>query len=211
MAVDQSPVRLRADKRAAILAGARRAFAATGFARTSIDAIAAEAGVSTRTIYKHFRNKDELFAAVLEESATTVADDYVASVRAGVAAAETLEERLLVLARAVTKQSLGHPEHFAMVRQIVGETSHFPPGVLKAWRAAGPDRVEQETIARLRALQGEGALEIDDFRRAARYLFALTLSEVNAPGPGRPRLTGKAADAAIRAGVRVFARGYAPR
>jgi hypothetical protein len=111
----------------------------------------------------------------------------------------------------VTKQSLGHPEHFAMVRQIVGETAHFPASVLKAWRAAGPDRVDQETITQLRALHEEGALEIDDFRRAARHLFALTLSEVNAPGPGRPRLTGKAADAAIAAGVEVFSRGYAPR
>jgi AcrR family transcriptional regulator len=202
---------LRADKREAIVSAARSTFGTTGFARTSIESIAAEAGVSTRTIYKHFRSKDELFASVLQEGASAVADDYVAAVRAGIAAAKTPRERLFVLARAVTKEALGHSEHFAMVRQIAGEAAHLPPDVLKTWRAAGPDRVEQETIAQLCALHDEGLLEIDDLRRAAQHLFALTLWEVSNRRVGRPRLTGKAADAAIAAGVEVFARGYAPR
>jgi len=207
--VTRSPA-LRPEKREAILRAARKVFAATGFARATIDAIANEANVSTRTLYKHFPNKDELFATVLEGSATAVADDYEASVRAGIAGAGTLEDRLMVLARAATKQSLGHPEHFAMMRQIANETAHFPPGVLAAWRKAGPDRVERETIAQLRALHAEGLLEIHDFRRAARHFLALTTAETNRP-PDRKPLSKPATDAAITAGVEVFARGYAPR
>lgn len=180
-----------------------------GFARATIDAIATEASVSTRTLYKHFRNKDELFATVLETSAAAVADDYEASVRAGVTAAETLHERLLVLARAATKQALGHPEHFAMIRQISSETAHFPPGVLDAWRKAGPDRVERVTIAQLRALNHEGLLQIEDPERAARHFFALTTAEANGRLDGRT-LSPRAAEKAIAAGVEVFARGYAP-
>lgn len=206
-----SPARgLRPEKRDAILRAARRIFATMGFARATIDAIASEANVSTRTLYKHFRNKDELFATVLEGSAAAVADDYEASVRAGVAAAGTARERLFILARAATKQALGHPEHFAMIRQISNETAHFPAGVLAAWRKAGPDRVQRETIAQLRALHDEGLLEIEDFTRAARHFSALTTAETTDSVNGRT-ISPRAAEKAIAAGVEVFARGYAPR
>jgi AcrR family transcriptional regulator len=201
---------LRPEKREAILRAARTVFARFGFARATIDAIAAEANVSTRTLYKHFRNKDELFATVLAASATAVADDYETAVRAGITSAHTPHERLRVLAHAATKQALGHPEHFAMIRQIVTETEHFPEGVLDAWRRAGPDRVERETITQLRALHEEGFLEIEDFTRAARHFLALTSSETT-ERPGRKRPSPRAVEDAIDAAVQVFARGYAPR
>jgi len=201
---------LRPEKREAILGAARAVFAAMGFTRATIDTIAREANVSTRTLYKHFVNKDELFATVLEASAMAVADDYEATVRAGVAGVKSAEDRLMVLARAATKQALGHPEHFAMMRQISNETAHFPPGVLAAWRKAGPDRVERETIAQLRALHAEGQLEIHDLKRAARHFIALTTAE-STTRPGRAPLSKPALEASIAAGVEVFARGYAPR
>jgi hypothetical protein len=97
-----------------------------------------------------------------------------------------------------------------MVRQIVSETPRFPPGVLARWRKAGPDRVERETIAQLRALRDEGLLEIEDFKRAARHFFALTGAETSGRPHTRP-LSRRAADEAINAAVEVFARGYAPR
>src|SRR5687768_14836506 len=37
-----------------------------GYARVSVDDIAARAGVTKRTLYYHFRSKDDLLAAVLE-------------------------------------------------------------------------------------------------------------------------------------------------
>jgi AcrR family transcriptional regulator len=196
---------LREDKRDAILNAARTTFATMGFTRATIEAIAAAARVSTRTIYKHFDSKDDLFAVVLESSARSVADDYEASVRAGVAAATTLHDRLMVLALARTKQALGHPEHFAMIRQIDSERQHVPPDVLAAWRSAGPDRVTSETIAQLRRLHDEGLLRIDDFDLAARHLFALTNYETDAQTPSTA-----ATERAVRAGVEVFTRGYAP-
>ncbi len=57
----------RADRtRARVLEAARRLFAARGYAATSIEAVAAAAGVSAETIYKRFRNKRNLLLAVLE-------------------------------------------------------------------------------------------------------------------------------------------------
>ncbi|MBM3522215.1 MAG: helix-turn-helix transcriptional regulator [Alphaproteobacteria bacterium] len=49
-----------------LLETAYRLFYRKGFARVGIDRIAAEAGVTKRTLYDHFRSKDDLLAAVLD-------------------------------------------------------------------------------------------------------------------------------------------------
>lgn len=50
---------------ARLVATARRAFAAEGFAAVSLDALAAEAGVTRGALHHHFTNKSGLFEAVL--------------------------------------------------------------------------------------------------------------------------------------------------
>jgi AcrR family transcriptional regulator len=54
-----------AEKDRAIVLAAREHFLQDGFAGTSMDAIAKSAGVSVKTIYGHFANKDELFSKVM--------------------------------------------------------------------------------------------------------------------------------------------------
>ena len=54
------------EKRAAILNVAKRLFTTQGFDGTSMDAIAAAAGVSKLTVYSHFQDKERLFAAAVE-------------------------------------------------------------------------------------------------------------------------------------------------
>ena len=49
-----------------ILTSAYRLFHRHGFNRVSMDEIAAAAGVTKRTLYYHFRSKDDLIAAALE-------------------------------------------------------------------------------------------------------------------------------------------------
>lgn len=56
-------------KRETILRHARRAFAAEGYTGARIEPIARDAGVSTATIYALFDGKEELFSAVIEDSA----------------------------------------------------------------------------------------------------------------------------------------------
>lgn len=51
-------------KRNQIVAGASRAFARSGFAGTTMAAIAAEAGVGKGTLYEYFPSKEDLFFAV---------------------------------------------------------------------------------------------------------------------------------------------------
>lgn len=54
------------DTRAAILAAARTAFAARGFAATSVRAVAASAGVDAALVHHYFGSKDDLFVAALQ-------------------------------------------------------------------------------------------------------------------------------------------------
>ena len=51
--------------RLGLLAGAARAFAEHGLRRSTMQSIAAAAGVAKATLYNHFRTKDEVTAALL--------------------------------------------------------------------------------------------------------------------------------------------------
>jgi AcrR family transcriptional regulator len=63
-----TPVRRmpRALRREQILAAATRAFARSGFTATSLDDIAAEAGVTRVILYRHFESKTDLYQSVLD-------------------------------------------------------------------------------------------------------------------------------------------------
>jgi AcrR family transcriptional regulator len=67
-----------AAKRSDVLAAAWELFAIRGFGRTSMRELAAEAGVSTATIYAHFPNKRDLLAALIEERWDRVLADMLA-------------------------------------------------------------------------------------------------------------------------------------
>jgi AcrR family transcriptional regulator len=60
--------------RARIYAAAYALFYRKGFQRTSLDEIAAKAGVTKRTLYYHVRSKDELAGAMLEHQHAFVLD-----------------------------------------------------------------------------------------------------------------------------------------
>jgi len=79
--------------RAALLAAGRARFGARGFAATSVDDLAADAGVTTGALYHHFANKTELFAAVFEQLHLEVLGRNGAA-----AAAATSDVEALVLA-----------------------------------------------------------------------------------------------------------------
>ena len=59
-----------------ILQSAYSLFYREGFARVSVDAIAARAKVTKRTVYYHFQSKDEIIAAALDKQHEHLARQY---------------------------------------------------------------------------------------------------------------------------------------
>jgi AcrR family transcriptional regulator len=68
---DNPKASLMKRKRTLIVNAAREAFLTGGYADTSMDSIAKGAGVSIKTVYRHFQNKDELFIAVMKAACST--------------------------------------------------------------------------------------------------------------------------------------------
>jgi AcrR family transcriptional regulator len=66
----------RPQRQAQLLQAAAAAFARTGFAATSMEDVATEAGVTKLIVYRHFDSKEELYRAVLTEVADRLAEEY---------------------------------------------------------------------------------------------------------------------------------------
>ncbi|WP_424187249.1 TetR/AcrR family transcriptional regulator [Actinokineospora sp. G85] len=161
------------DKRRSILAGALSVFARDGYVRASIDAISSAAGVSTRTIYNHFQDKEELFRTVIQESATQVAEVQIEVIDRHLSTVADLEASLLAFGRAWAEPMTNYAEHIALVRQVNAETGHIPQAAIDAWQRTGPLRVRRELAYRLRRLADRGLLRVDDSERAALHLMLL--------------------------------------
>ncbi|MBO0802959.1 MAG: TetR/AcrR family transcriptional regulator [Nocardiopsaceae bacterium] len=65
------------DTRAALVASARRLFAAQGYDATGTEQIVADARVTRGALYHHFRDKADLFRAAMAEAAGMVAQQLV--------------------------------------------------------------------------------------------------------------------------------------
>lgn len=201
---------VRSDKRRAIVDGALAVFARDGYTRASIDAISAEAGVSTRTVYNHFTDKAELFRAVIQDSAARAADAQIAIIERYLHRVVDLEPDLiefgLALAGPVRSE---HAAHFALVRQVNAEVGHIPQEAVDAWQQTGPLRVRRALAARLRELADRGLLRTDDAERAALQLMLLIAA-------GNPSYRGvvpaeEEVAETVTAGVRTFLYGVATR
>lgn len=165
-------------KRDAMLDAARIVFGRDGYVRGSIEAIASEASVSTRTIYNHFQDKQALFLTMILDSAERVRDAQLADIERHIGKIGRLEEDLRALGRSFAEVVFTFDSHFAVVRQIHAEAPHLPSSVLAAWQAQGPQPVHDALARELARLSQEGRLTITDAPRAAQHFIALVSFEV---------------------------------
>ncbi|OZM78882.1 TetR/AcrR family transcriptional regulator [Pseudonocardia sp. MH-G8] len=201
----QTPGRQRRaeTKRAAILDAAEELFVASGFELTSVDAIAARATVSKRTVYDHFGDKESLFYSVL----TRVNDALVAVIRAATEQELTdgrdLREALFAFAQRLTTETLPSSTYVAF-RRLNARTSPAPRVAAPTSEARG---VLEERFAQLAA---QGELEVHDPRRAAQHFVALTMRLVIEAIDQDPTAAVSRSElqAIIADGVDVFLRAY---
>jgi AcrR family transcriptional regulator len=202
----------RPHKRDAVLAGALAVFARDGYVRASIDAIAAAAAVSTRTIYNHFDDKAALFDELIVLSATVVADAQIVVMNRyleGVPSdADALEAALTAFAHAWLAPVPEHERHFDLVRQVNAELPHVPAEAVEAWQAAGPRRVVRTLAGHLRRYAKAGLITVEHPEQAAQQ-FAALISPFNPSLPHQRR--GHTAEDAATAGIRVFLHGVLAR
>jgi TetR/AcrR family transcriptional regulator of autoinduction and epiphytic fitness len=115
------PQRLTDRKREAIVRAAVEEFRTAGFEATSMDRIAAAAGVSKRTVYNHFPSKEELFSHILEELWASSIASVDLPYRTDVALDEQLRQ-LLMQKLAL----LADPNFIDLARVAMAEIIHSP-------------------------------------------------------------------------------------
>lgn len=190
-------------KRAAILKAASQAFFEAGYSAASIEAIAADAGVSKVTVYNHFGGKRGLFVAAVEDECQKIGHSFeVPEIAAG-----SLRDRLVAIGEAMTA-FLGRPEMIRFDRRISAETEHDPE-IGEAFLAAGPYRMKAAFGAFLAAMHEAGEVEIDDIPLATEQFASMCqgmgdlerrYGVIPSPEEDRRRIEGA---------VEVFCRAYA--
>ncbi|MDJ1640111.1 TetR/AcrR family transcriptional regulator [Streptomyces pakalii] len=196
-----------AQKRAAILTAARELFLTDGFDRSSVDAVAARAEVSKRTVYDYFGDKRTLLRAVVD----SVGDALVTTVRRTLdetltdrTEAAGLEDALVTFSMRIATEMLGSAEYTTLQRLLRSDSGHLSEQDYNPM-ANTPDEAIAERFA---AFADAGLLDAPDPRLAADQFLALTF------GVALDRLgsANAARDTRVRPlvveGVRTFLRAY---
>jgi AcrR family transcriptional regulator len=202
------------EKRQAIVRASRKVFGRVGYQGASIEMIATEACVSTRTIYNHFENKEQLFATVLIDSSEQVAAAHEAMIArhlGSTANTAGLEAGLVGLAKDWVRPLPEFADHFTMVSRINAEGENFPGDLHDAWQKAGPLRVQRTLAARMARLAEHGLLHVQDSELAAQHFVVLVTNTWGRDRAGVDALSDAETHAIAAAGVHAFLHGYLPR
>ena len=191
------------NNRMAMLAAAHRLFSERGFDGASVDAIAAAAGVSKPTVYRHFESKGSLFNAALQSVLEKLpsAEEIVLERRG------PFRQRLIAIAHDVLLLGTG-PLMVSLHRMLtlpMDSASHHD----QFWDA----NLQPYLDAMRRLLQSEyavGALGVNDSARAASHFFSLIAGEpmVRLFLTGKTPIAARDVDEHVDAAVDAFLRAY---
>ncbi len=190
-----------------IVAAARKLFSSEGFGAVSMDAIAAEAGVSKRTVYSHFDNKESLFAVIMGDMCREFGGPDLDSAPP----IDAPEAILKAVGRMILDRILS-PHGCTVLRTVLAESAQFPELGEVFWNE-GPGRVKRYVSDYLAELDRREELLIPDPDLAALQFIGIVT------GPYLlPRLLGVAAapseaelDKALDHAVSTFLDGLRPR
>ncbi|APP76126.1 TetR family transcriptional regulator [Xanthomonas vesicatoria ATCC 35937] len=158
--------RLTDRKRHAILEAASAQFRQHGFEATSMDRVAATAGVSKRTVYNHFSSKDALFGEILrglwQRSADAVSLAYRPDQSLRTQLTQLLQQKLRLLDDAA---------FIDLSRVAIAEGIHSPERARALLAQLGSK--EEGTTTWLRAALADGRLAEVDPEFASQQLQAL--------------------------------------
>ncbi len=149
---------------------AERVFFETGFSDTTMQAIAARAGASKETLYRHFGSKEELFAEIVACRARSFLEDLDARFEQPGTVADVLRALGINILEAMTGE-----DAVSLCRIVVSESPRNPElGAI--FMTAGPDRVRSRLIEFLGAAHDRGELNCPDPDCAARIFLGAVMT-----------------------------------
>ncbi len=173
-----------------------------GYELTSVDAIAASAEVSKRTVYDHFGDKEGIYSAVVEVVLEKLLTTVSAALEQELPPHCDLRTGLLAFARRVATEAFPSSEYVAF-RQL---TSRGSAGRQLTHSARNGPR--ELFTRRMELFVAEGAVRTDHPQRAADHFIALTfrlaLDTLDAPVAG----SSDDVDGILVDGVDAFIRAY---
>lgn len=161
--------------RAAVREAARTLFLQQGYAGTTMDEIAEAAGLTKRTLYNNYADKDALFTEIVAEVGA-YADEFARALRDELAAGTTAANLSKTLHELGRRLALGivRPEVVAVRRLLIGEARTFP-ALARRYFDRAPGQVLKVLSAGFARLGKAGLLRVSQPRRAAAqfaYLVA---------------------------------------
>ena len=163
--------------KAAVVEAARVLFLRKGYAGTTMEEIAAQAGLTKRTLYNNYGDKDALFTEIVadvlayaETFARGLHEEFAAQVSA-VNLATALDDLGRRLALGIVR-----PEVIALRRLLIGEARAFPALGAEYFDRA-PAQVIEALASEFKDLGRRGLLRVEDARRAAAQFAYLVAGE----------------------------------
>jgi TetR/AcrR family transcriptional regulator, mexJK operon transcriptional repressor len=138
-----------------------------------MDEIAARAGVSKQTVYKHFADKERLFSEIITAKVDEIANPNTNELLK-LGDAGDLEHDLRRFARRQLRAVMD-PRHLQLRRLVIGESGRFPR-VGRLFYERGPGRTIDALATVFERLASRGVLELDDPRLAAAHFNWLVMS-----------------------------------
>lgn len=163
----EEPLDAENPKRNAILLAAAQLFLEQGYEPVSMDAIAAAADVSKRTVYSYFKSKTELFSSILLAHCNSMGGIALPEHVAGHDPRRVLTEFGRVFVRMITS-----PRAVAMQRVIFREVDRLPD-VGRIFFQNGPQRHITKLADYLKQAEAEGKLKVGDHVGAALLFMAI--------------------------------------
>jgi TetR/AcrR family transcriptional repressor of mexJK operon len=146
------------------------AFLASGYEGTTMEEIAARAGVSKQTVYKHFTDKQRLFADIVL-STTDDMSALIGIIAEKLPATTDLSGDLEYLAETFLV-ALMQPRVLRLRRLVISSADRFPE-ISSAWYEKGFERVLAALASSFRALADRHLLAVDDETAAAEHFVGM--------------------------------------
>src|SRR5258706_5250129 len=196
-------VRPDADTRQLIYEAARHEFAGSGYAATSIEAVARRAGVSTKTLYRLIPNKAALFEGMLSDRL----DRFLSEVNLHTADQADIEQALCAALMACADLALDE-EVVALQRMVLQEAGKFSD-IAGLFYTNGIQRTVVALADWLRVQQARGLIALDDIEEAAGMLLGMVASAPRRATifGGRPLPSRSQIEARVRSCAALFLRG----